>query len=223
MPTEAELGLRLAIALVLGGIIGLERELTGQMAGLRTHMSVALGSALFAVVSAYGFTEFVEPRAQTNFQVDVTRIASNVVTGVGFLGGGAIIKLGASVRGLTTAASLWVTAAIGLAIGLGSYLAGALTAVALTFALAVLRGRRRWLRRFSLAKETVVIDLAPTARVGTVLDTLQCDSHLDIRSLSTRPGRGGWTIRAHLDGVDPTTLMAELAGRDDVAAVEVVG
>jgi len=145
VPTEPELVLRLAIALVLGGAIGLERELTGQVAGLRTHMSVALGSALFAVVSAYSFSEFVEPRAETNYQIDVTSIASNVVTGVGFLGGGAIIKLGASVRGLTTAASMWVTAAVGLAVGLGNHRIGALSAGALILALTLLRGRRRWL------------------------------------------------------------------------------
>ena len=114
MPTEAELSLRLVIALVVGGAIGVEREVTGQIAGLRTHMSVALGAAVFSIVSAYGFTEFVQPRAETNYQVDVTRIASNVVTGVGFLGGGAIIKLGASVRGLTTAHWLNSNPAIGV-------------------------------------------------------------------------------------------------------------
>lgn len=223
MPTEAELALRLAIALVLGGAIGLERELTGQMAGLRTHMSVALGSALFAVVSAYSFTEFVSPRAGTNYQIDVTRVASNVVTGVGFLGGGAIIKLGASVRGLTTAASLWVTAAIGLAIGLGSYLTGTVSAAALIFALTVLRGRRRWLRRFTLAKEKVVIELAPTADVGTVLGVLQGLPRIEVRSLSARPGGRGWTIQVNLNGAHPTALLAELAVRDDVADVEILG
>ncbi len=184
MPTEAELTLRLVIALVVGGAIGVEREVTGQMAGLRTHMSVALGAAVFSVVSAYGFTEFVQPRAETNYQVDVTRIASNVVTGVGFLGGGAIIKLGASVRGLTTAASLWVTAAVGVAIGLGSYVTGTVSAAALIFALTVLRGRRRWLRRFARGKETVLIRLTPTADAGGVLEALKSHSRLEVRSLS---------------------------------------
>ena len=95
MPTELELAGRLGAALVLGGAIGLERELTGQVAGLRTHMTVALGAALFGIVSAYGWNEFAQVRAQTNVQVDVTRVASNIVTGVGFLGGGAILKDGA--------------------------------------------------------------------------------------------------------------------------------
>jgi putative Mg2+ transporter-C (MgtC) family protein len=223
MPTEPELVLRLAIAMVVGGAIGLEREVTGQMAGLRTHMSVALGAALFAIVSAYGFTEFVQSRAASNYQVDVTRVASNVVTGVGFLGGGAIIKLGASVRGLTTAASLWVTAAIGLAIGLGSYLTGTVSALALIFALTVLRGRRRWLRRFVPAKETLSILLAPKADVGAVLRGLERYSRLEVRSLSARSEHGGRTIEVELNGTDPTPLLSELAGRDDIAGVEVLG
>jgi putative Mg2+ transporter-C (MgtC) family protein len=143
---------RLGAALVLGGAIGLERELTGQVAGLRTHMSVALGAALFGIVSAYGWSEFAAVRAQTNVQVDVTRVASNIVTGVGFLGGGAILKDGATVRGLTTAASLWVTAAVGLAVALGGYSLAAVTTIALVFSLILLRGPRGWIRRRRLAE-----------------------------------------------------------------------
>ena len=121
MPTELELAGRLGAALVLGGAIGLERELTGQVAGLRTHMSVALGAALFGIVSAYGWNEFAQVRAQTNVQVDVTRVASNIVTGVGFLGGGAILRGDKGVHGMTTAATIWVNAAIGMAAGAGEF------------------------------------------------------------------------------------------------------
>jgi putative Mg2+ transporter-C (MgtC) family protein len=154
MPTELELAGRLGAALVLGGAIGLERELTGQVAGLRTHMSVALGAALFGIVSAYGWSEFAAVRAQTNVQVDVTRIASNIVTGVGFLGGGAILKDGATVRGLTTAASLWVTAAVGLAVALGGYSLAAVATIGLVFSLILLRGPRAWIRRrFTIAAQ----------------------------------------------------------------------
>src|SRR3954469_9779836 len=112
--------LRLLLAMVLGGIVGLEREIEGHPAGLRTHISVALGAALFGIVSAYGFEAFQAVRADTNYQVDVTRVASQVVGGVGSLGGGAILKEGVSVGGLPPAASLWVTAAVGLAVSLGS-------------------------------------------------------------------------------------------------------
>jgi putative Mg2+ transporter-C (MgtC) family protein len=112
--------LRLFVAAVLGGAIGLERELRERQAGLRTHLVVSVGSALFTLVSAYGFHNF-------DGKVDPTRIAAQIVSGIGFLGAGAIIRQGLSVRGLTTAASLWLVAAIGMAAGAG-YWDGALIA-----------------------------------------------------------------------------------------------
>ena len=109
---------RLALAAVLGGAIGIEREIREREAGLRTHMLVAVGSALFTLVGAYGF------KGQN---VDPSRIAAQIVTGIGFLGAGAIIRRGLSVRGLTTAATLWIVAAVGLASGAGYYSAAAIT------------------------------------------------------------------------------------------------
>jgi putative Mg2+ transporter-C (MgtC) family protein len=224
MPTDAEIALRLAASLVLGGAIGLERELTGQVAGLRTHISVALGAALFGIVSAYSFTEFVQPRADTNYQIDVTRIASNVVTGVGFLGGGAILKHGASVRGLTTAASMWVTAAVGLSVGLGGYFAAGLSTLALIFALTVLRWPRRWLRRFALTKETVIIQLDPSADVGGIVSELESLSGLEVQSLTVRRnGDNGCVVQADVKGADLEARLAQLARREGVADVDVGG
>jgi putative Mg2+ transporter-C (MgtC) family protein len=115
-----EVLLRLFVAAALGGAIGLERELRERQAGLRTHLVVSVGSALFTLVSAYGFHSF-------GGKVDPTRIAAQIVSGIGFLGAGAIIRQGLSVRGLTTAASLWLVAAIGMASGAG-YWDGALIA-----------------------------------------------------------------------------------------------
>jgi len=112
--------LRLGLAAVLGAAIGAEREFRERQAGLRTHLVVSAGSALFTIVSAYGFSEFPG-------KVDPTRIAAQIVTGIGFLGAGAIIRQGLSVRGLTTAATLWLVAAIGMAAGAG-YWAGAVVA-----------------------------------------------------------------------------------------------
>ena len=219
MPDDAELAIRLVLAMLVGGAVGLEREANGQIAGLRTHMSVALGAALFAIVSAYSFAEFIEPRADTNYQVDVTRVASNVVTGVGFLGGGAIIKLGASIRGLTTAASMWVTAAIGLAIGLGSYIAGFASAAALVFALTVLRGRRRWVRRFSRKRETVTLEVEVGGDVSVVLALL---NELDPRTLSAQRGSNGWTVQADVHRRDVEVVLGRLADRPDVTGVEAI-
>ena len=117
-----EVLLRLFVAAALGGAIGLERELRERQAGLRTHLVVSVGAALFTLVSAYGFHGF-------GGRVDPTRIAAQIVSGIGFLGAGAIIRQGLSVRGLTTAASLWLVAAIGMAAGAG-YWEGALIATA---------------------------------------------------------------------------------------------
>jgi putative Mg2+ transporter-C (MgtC) family protein len=127
---------RLGVAAGLGMVIGIERELREQAAGLRTHMLVAIGACLFTIVSAYGFGGDTDP----------SRVAAQVVTGIGFLGAGAILREGQSVRGLTTAASLWVVAAVGMAVGLGLYWASGI-AVAITVAsLWLLRPFRRRLR-----------------------------------------------------------------------------
>ena len=123
-----EVLLRLALAAVLGGALGLERELREREAGLRTHLLVSVGSALFTLVSAYGFRSFLTS-GESVVRADPSRIAAQIVTGIGFLGAGAIIRQGLSVRGLTTAATLWVVAAIGLATGAGYYAAAVITTV----------------------------------------------------------------------------------------------
>lgn len=222
MPTEAEIAVRILVAVALGGAIGLERELTGQAAGLRTHISVALGAALFGIVSAYSWSEFVTERAETNYQIDVTRIASNVVTGVGFLGGGAILKHGVSVRGLTTAASLWVAAAAGLAAGLGTFFAGVLATALLIASLTALRAPRRFLQRIALGKETVVIRLGPGADPAAVLGRLQRVQGVEIRSVTLRRDDGGdVVISADVRGTNLETKLAELAHWDDVSDVDI--
>src|SRR5581483_9066050 len=109
---------RLAAAAALGGAIGLERELDEKAAGLRTHMLVSLGSALFTMVGAYGFHDFLVNGGSV-VRTDPGRIAAQVVTGIGFLGAGVIFRQVFTIRGLTTAASLWVVAAIGMATGAG--------------------------------------------------------------------------------------------------------
>ena len=112
-----EISLRLVVALLLGGAVGIEREWRSKDAGFRTHFLVAVGSALFCVVSQYGFDMQVK---------DSSRVAAQVVSGIGFLGAGTIIFQKNVIRGLTTAAGLWVTAAIGLACGSGMYVPAAM-------------------------------------------------------------------------------------------------
>ena len=126
---ELEFILRIFIAAILGGAIGLEREYRDKAAGFRTHFLVALGSALFMIVSAYGFAGATDA---PDHRLDVSRVAAQVVSGIGFIGAGTIIFQKNAVRGLTTAAGVWVTAAIGLACGGGMYvLATAATALVL--------------------------------------------------------------------------------------------
>jgi putative Mg2+ transporter-C (MgtC) family protein len=115
---------RLLVSFLLGGLIGLERELDNQPAGLRTHMLVAGGAACFVLASLFGFAP-----PQGSESTDVSRVASQVVVGVGFLGAGAIWRTGASVRGLTTAASIWMAASIGMLSATGNYLIAAVATV----------------------------------------------------------------------------------------------
>jgi len=127
MSFQFDIMLRLILAAGLGAALGIEREVRGHQAGVRTHMLVALGSAVFTVMSIYGF-----PQVAGSAPSDPSRISAQIVTGIGFLGAGAIVKYGTNVRGLTTAASLWVVASVGLAAGAGAYfLAAAGAAIAL--------------------------------------------------------------------------------------------
>ncbi len=125
---------RLVMAFILGSLIGLERESKHGPAGLRTHILVCLGSALIMLVSLHLFDMY-----QGKAEVDPGRIASGVVTGIGFLGAGTIIRSSQKVRGLTTAASIWVSAAIGLAVGCGYLSAAIMTTLIAYFALSVLK------------------------------------------------------------------------------------
>lgn len=143
--SELELVTRLVLATVLGGLVGLERETHGRPAGFRTHTLVSVGAALVMLISMYAFAA---PRAGLGaVAYDPGRLAAQVVSGIGFLGAGTIIRDGASVRGLTTAASLWAVAGIGLAAGSGFYLGAVVTTglvVATLFFLS--KVERHWLR-----------------------------------------------------------------------------
>ena len=148
-----EVLLRLFVAAALGGAIGLERELRERQAGLRTHLVVCVGSALFTLVSAYGFSDW-------GVRVDPTRIAAQIVTGIGFLGAGAIIRQGLSVRGLTTAATLWLVAAIGMATGAGYWARALITTFGALLILGPLRTIAfRSLGRFRPALDRLLVEI----------------------------------------------------------------
>lgn len=166
-----EVLLRLGAAAALGGAIGIERELREREAGLRTHLLVSLGAALFTLVSAYAWTDFTFSQA-SGVTFDPTRIAAQIVTGIGFLGAGAIIRQGLSVRGLTTAATLWIAAAVGMACGAGFYWAAAAgTAIALVSAGPLRLVSRRYFERPH--RRRLVAQLRPGQASAHVLGALE--------------------------------------------------
>jgi putative Mg2+ transporter-C (MgtC) family protein len=127
--------LRILISLALGGLIGLEREWHNHAAGLRTHILVCVGATIIMLLSIYGFGDFA---GEYNVRMDPARLAAQVVSGIGFLGAGAIIRNGLSISGLTTAASIWVVAAIGLCVGAGFFYEAVLATVLVILILLVL-------------------------------------------------------------------------------------
>ena len=168
---NADVVLRIALGAFLGGLIGFEREYFDQPAGFRTHILVALGATLFTLVGSFGYEVFEEGAGTV--RADPTRVAAQVVTGIGFLGAGAIMQQGLSVRGLTTAASLWVTAAIGTAVGLGFYFASivtmGITIVALVFLKPV---EQRLIDRMSGRRHKISLETDADFRVAQLRDEL---------------------------------------------------
>lgn len=137
MISESEILLRLALGALMGGVIGLERQIHGRPAGFRTHMLVSVAMVLLMIVSEYyHHLSYMDP---AYVRVDPGRIAAGAITGIGFLGAGVIVRTGATVQGLTTAASIWIVSAIGLALGSGLYWASAWAFGITVFALLVLR------------------------------------------------------------------------------------
>jgi putative Mg2+ transporter-C (MgtC) family protein len=223
VPSEGELVLRLLLAAGLAGALGVERELHEQPAGFRTHMLVGVGSALFAVISAFGFQAIAGLGPSHEVRADVTRVASQIVVGIGFLGGGAIIKYGATVRGLTTAASLWVTAAVGTAAGIGMLaIASATTGIAL-LALAALRPIRVAIRRYAGGHVEFVLETDSDFRVGDATLALRRQgvrvTHFEV--LEDQADARSWVLVARLPkGVGPAEVLAMLQGDPHVRHVD---
>jgi len=205
--------LRLALAGVLGGLIGLERELRERGAGLRTHLLVSVGAALFTIAGAYGFG---------GVRVDPTRVAAQIVTGVGFLGAGAIIRQGFSVRGLTTAATLWVVAAVGLAAGAGYYSGAVITTALVLLALWPLRILAfRILRRFRADGGQLLVELPVGAPPGEVIDEIEAaGARIAAMGVSQEGDRRRLELEVALPHTVPAPrLVARIADVENVADV----
>jgi len=195
---------RLALAAVLGAVIGINRERREWAAGMRTHMLVSVGAALAMIVSAFGFNDVL---MREHVVLDPSRIAAQVVSGIGFLGAGTILFLQREqvVRGLTTAAGLWATAAIGLAAGSGLYLAAAMATAVIWLILAVLKPleRRLFVRR-SRGVPRLRLRLGASAPLAAV-EALVAGQHLPLRKM---------ILRRHDDGEDRLDLLFDIAVRD---------
>ena len=183
---------KLAVAAVLGGMIGLERDIHGRAAGLRTHIMVSMGSALFMIISLRLYEIYALAAANPALRVDPGRVAAQIVTGIGFLGAGAVLKSGVNIRGLTTAGCIWVSAGIGMASGLAYYMPAVITVV---IALAVLvllnklekvfyRDSYRTLKVRVHTRDNVVSDLIDRIK-GSGVDVVNCEYTRDIEMNTT--------------------------------------
>ncbi len=172
MITDLEIILRLILAAILGGAVGLEREVHGRPAGVRTYLLLSLGSALIMVISEYLFHKYRGGVPGVSLQVDPGRIAAQAITGIGFLGAGVIIRYKDTIRGLTTAACVWVVCAVGLTIGAGFYLFGCVVAAMTVMALVGLKPLERKLRRDWYQEMTVVAAELPgqVERIREIID-----------------------------------------------------
>ncbi len=179
---NSELIFRIFIAAMLGGLIGLEREYRAKEAGFRTHFLVGLGAAVFMILSKYGYDDVVREEL---VRLDPSRIAAQVVSGIGFIGAGCIIFQRHVVRGLTTAAGLWVTSAIGLACGSGFYL---LPTAATLMVVACLEGVNFFHHRFGAKSIALTISAATRDGIRDVLSTLQKE-HVEVLSYEMKTDR----------------------------------
>ena len=204
--------LRLGFAAGLGAAVGFERELRDREAGIRTHLLVSLGSALFTIVSAYGFHEFLT--GANGGRIDPTRIAAQIVTGIGFLGAGAIIRDGLSIRGLTTAATLWVVAAIGMACGAGYYWPAVAVTALTIFALWPLRViAYRTIERIKPEENRLIVELKEGQTVGPFLAELPEVRHFELTDELDRR-----VVQLELEHIDEQ-LVARLSDLDYVIGV----
>ncbi|HEX2181794.1 MAG TPA: MgtC/SapB family protein [Rubrobacteraceae bacterium] len=225
-----EILVRLLVTAALCGVIGFERETRDQSAGFRTHILLGLGAALFTLVSAHGFTAFTEVAVESGgrgIQFDPTRIAAQIVTGIGFLGAGAIIRQGMDVRGLTTAASLWAAAAIGMAAGAGYYFGAAATTVVVVAVLYLLREvRNALLARFRTDFGVLTVDYSVQGRgINEVTEALE-NHGVQIRSLGAEleGGRSRYTLQLRIPprrGVQQA--LEEVSALPGVERVSVTG
>lgn len=211
--------LRLAMAAVLGAVIGLERERKDWSAGMRTHMMVCVGSALTIIVSSFGFSDVL---GNPNVVLDPSRIAAQVISGIGFLGAGTILFLRPGfIRGLTTASGLWTVAAIGLAVGSGMYFAAIITTVIAIVILLILQPfEKRFARRFKQKYVRISVDLS--ADPSAVISRLMAQIKMEVSSFSFDKSENGFMIEIKFEEFDVQKMLPALLEMEKQAGVKEV-
>lgn len=191
---------RILLVLVLAGIVGIERELRDQEAGLRTHMLVGVGAALFVIAGNFAWSD-LDFGSREGVVLDPSRVVAYVVTGVGFLGAGAILKNGGGIRGLTTAASLWVVAAIGVVVGAGEYALGIFATVVVLVSLWPVRQVAKYLGLRGRRSKRLVVILDPACPIGPIVDVV-VSSGLDVQATTVGEEADARTLELLLAGTD---------------------
>jgi putative Mg2+ transporter-C (MgtC) family protein len=214
---QADLSIRLILAAALGLAVGFEREIHGHPAGLRTHMLVAVGSALFTVLSAHGFGA-----GSTAAPIDPTRIAAQIVSGIGFLGAGAILKDGIVIRGLTTAASLWATSAVGMAAGAGEYVIAAVATGVVLVSLWPINALAERLHGTAVPEVQLRLAMDRLEALGEVTGIL-VGHRLEIGQISTqRLGKASYRADLAIRGRTPSVITSAISAIDDVEGVDII-
>jgi len=221
LPLQLDLSIRIIVAAALGLAVGFEREIHGHPAGLRTHMLVAAGSGLFTVLSAYGF-EGVARGVTGTAAIDPTRIAAQIVSGIGFLGAGAILKDGVVIRGLTTAASLWATSAVGMAAGAGEYIIAVVATGTILVSLWPINALAERLHGSSIPAVQLRLSLDNLERLGDVTGIL-VKQRLEVGQISThRLSKNTYRADITVRGRTPSVIANALTAVDDIAGVDII-
>lgn len=225
--SHLDLIVRMVLAVVLGGLIGLERELNNHAAGFRTHILVCLGSATIMLLSEYGFSDFVN---EPNVRIDPSRLAAQVVSGIGFLGAGAILRNGSVIKGLTTAASVWLVAAIGLSVGAG-FITGALVCTFLV--LISLYLLNKWEKHFLRHRRTHEIEIMINEHPGflSLVTSRFGEQGIQVTNLKMMPGSESSLVSGNTGNTPMMHLIFSLrcpkhekllAAYEQIAALDIV-
>lgn len=224
---QMELLLRIFVAGVCGAFIGYERKSRLKEAGIRTHFIVALASALMMVISKYGFFDlFSMIQPGQDVRLDPSRVASTIITGVGFLGAGAIFIRKNTINGLTTAAGIWATAGVGMAIGAGFYFIGIVSSLIMVFVQIFLH-KNNWFTRKIPASETVKIVIDNSGGAGLMeVNEVLARKHVELLNIKTETIDGGkqLSVEMHIkvpSGANPIEIASIFAKSEKIKSIDV--